>query len=94
MKSFFAHERPCHWDRERTCYRKYLCEGCEHQPKDEDKVNGKADPLPIKWVPGYFGGLVPECPVCGELPYRLDRCIFCGQRFTQDEEVGSDEDGN
>lgn len=94
MKRFFDYEHRCHWDRRRLCDRNHLCEGCEHQPKDEDKVNGKADPLPIKWVMGYMGVPEPWCPACGEIPYRPDRCIFCGQRFIQNEEVGSDEDGD
>jgi len=23
----------------------------------------------------------PVCPRCGEIPYRVDYCVFCGQRF-------------
>lgn len=29
----------------------------------------------------------PKCPRCGEMPYSTKRCVFCGQRFIQDEAV-------
>lgn len=34
---------------------------------------------------GY--GMIPECPVCGEMPYSTEQCHWCGQRFLQDEEI-------
>lgn len=34
---------------------------------------------------GY--GRVPKCPTCGEMPYDLEQCHWCGQLFIQDEEV-------
>lgn len=34
---------------------------------------------------GY--GMIPECPICGEMPYSTEQCYWCGQRFVQDEEV-------
>ena len=34
---------------------------------------------------GY--GMIPMCPVCGEMPYSTEQCHWCGQRFIQDEEV-------
>lgn len=30
---------------------------------------------------------IPECPICGEMPYSTEQCYWCGQRFVQDEEV-------
>lgn len=30
---------------------------------------------------------VPICPHCGEMPYSTRQCVFCGQRFIQDEAV-------
>ena len=29
----------------------------------------------------------PVCPHCGEMPYSYERCVFCGQRFVQDEKT-------
>lgn len=73
----------CHWDESRICTGDLYCNGCEYQPADADKPNGKAAPVHIRWVKSY-GGTEPECPVCGEMPYSLERCLFCGQRFLSD----------
>lgn len=51
----------------------------------DDKPNGKAAPLPIAWEQDYGGGIFPQCPACGEMPYSLDRCTFFGQRFIKDD---------
>lgn len=34
---------------------------------------------------GY--GIIPECPVCGEMPYDTEQCHWCGQHFIQDQET-------
>ena len=78
---------PCHWDEDLKCDHEFLCEECEHQPAPEDKPNGKAEPVMIKWLVDYDGGLYPKCPACDDMPYDLERCIFCGQRFIQDDPV-------
>lgn len=51
-------------------------------------------PVPLLWKDTYDGmrdkiipGGEPECPRCGEMPYSLQQCVFCGQRFIQDEVV-------
>lgn len=75
----------CHWDKERVCERNLCCTGCEYQPPDDEKPNGKAAPRPIEWALDYGGGVYPQCPACGEMPYSLYRCTFCGQRFIKDE---------
>lgn len=31
--------------------------------------------------------MIPECPICGEMPYSTEQCHWCGQRFIQDKEV-------
>lgn len=72
----------CHWDKSLTCDGFY-CDICERQPADDDKENGKAEPVHIRWTQDY-GGTFPECPSCGEMPYSLERCVFCGQRFLSD----------
>lgn len=80
---------PCHWHEEITCPNGQMCDGCEHQPAPEEKKNGKAPPLPLKWEPDITGRGMgwPICPACGEMPYSTDQCLFCGQRFVEDEAV-------
>lgn len=74
----------CNWDSERECDNSLLCEDCPYQPADDDKPNGRNDPIKVKWDSSEFGTW-PECPSCGEMPYSLDRCFFCGQKFDQDD---------
>ena len=50
----------------------------------DDKENGKAEAVQLRWTDDYDGGRVPECPSCGQMPYSLERCIFCGQKFLPD----------
>ena len=51
-------------------------------------------PMRLIWRDTYDGAAdriihnaVPECPRCGEMPYSTKRCVFCGQRFIQDETI-------
>lgn len=51
-------------------------------------------PVPLLWVDSFDGmrdiiirGGEPQCPHCGDMPYSLQQCVFCGQRFIQDEAV-------
>ena len=37
----------------------------------------------IVWM-DYYDGRFPECPSCGEMPYSVDQCVFCGQKFLAD----------
>lgn len=55
-------------------------------------LGGLRKPLPLKWVTSYNlqtdtcePAGEPECPHCGEMPYSTERCVFCGQRFTQED---------
>lgn len=55
-------------------------------------LGGLRKPLPLKWVPSYNWQTdtyepagEPECPHCGEMPYSTERCVFCGQRFAQED---------
>lgn len=77
--------RKCTWDKGVECHKEgpYPCEGCEHQPADDDKPSGKKPSLLIQWEQDY-GGISPVCPACGEMPYSLERCVFCGQKFIKD----------
>jgi len=72
----------CYWH-DVECKNNMNCDECDLQPPDDEKPNGKKEPVLIGWNRSY-GGTYPECPVCGEMPYSLDRCIFCGQRFIKD----------
>lgn len=46
----------------------------------------KKEPIKLPIVnDGY--GMIPKCPVCGEMPYSTKQCHWCGQKFVQDEEV-------
>lgn len=55
-------------------------------------IGSKRAPLPLKYR-DYFHGMSdriipggePECPHCGEMPYSYNQCVFCGQRFIEQE---------
>lgn len=74
----------CHWNKRLVCKNDFYCDACKHQPAADDKENGKAEPVQLRWTEDYDGGRVPECPSCGQMPYSLERCIFCGQKFLPD----------
>ena len=74
----------CHWDKGLVCKKEFYCDTCEHQPAADDKENGKAEPVHIRWAEDYWSGRYPECPSCGNMLYSLERCVFCGQRFLPD----------
>lgn len=74
---------PCHWHPDITCKKGMHCDGCEYQPLNDEKPNGKRRPTKLRWEEQY-GMIVPICPSCGETPYKVDCCIFCGQKFIQD----------
>lgn len=77
----------CHWDNSLICKKQFRCDGCKHQPADEDKENGRAEPVHIRWAEDWDGSKAPECPSCGRMPYSLERCLFCGQKFLPDATV-------
>lgn len=82
----FLEERKftCHWHKNLICEHELNCQSCKYQPDDNEKPNGKNVPILIKWETD-FAGTMPVWPACGEMPYGLDRCIFCGQKFIKDE---------
>lgn|GEM_PF-3025248 len=47
-------------------------------------------PLPMEWEPqcglGDYVSYYPKCPRCGEMPYSMSECIFCGQRMIETEQ--------
>ena len=76
----------CYFDKGVFCEEPY-CEGCKHNPPPEEKQNGKNAPVSLIWVQDYDGSTFPKCPSCGEMPYDLHTCFFCGQKFLGDETV-------
>ena len=56
------------------------------------RIGALRKPVRIRWVDGLTpcGDIAPksdpECPYCGEMPYSLEQCQFCGQRFIQEDE--------
>ncbi|MCX4355910.1 MAG: hypothetical protein OSJ43_06750 [Oscillospiraceae bacterium] len=55
-------------------------------------IGGLRKPVRLVWTDDYnfatdsiIRNAIPECPHCGEMAYNTKRCVFCGQRFIQDE---------
>ena len=84
MDDRFRFRTPCTWNEELECTGGFYCDLCEHQPQDDDKLNGKKEPVKIIWQNDY-GMIMPYCPTCGEMAYSTERCKFCGQKFIQEE---------
>ncbi len=85
----FPDDRACedYWDREaqEELDRKKE-EDTENRRKELWAIYAEKDPVKLPIVnDGY--GMIPMCPVCGEMPYSTEQCHWCGQRFIQDEEV-------
>lgn len=49
-------------------------------------VYAEKPPVKLRFEDDY-GGTIPMCPVCGEMPYSTKQCYWCGQRYVQDSEV-------
>lgn len=54
-------------------------------------LGGMRKPQALLYQDGYNfeqDKIVPNyelvCPHCGEMPYSTERCVFCGQRFTEE----------
>jgi len=77
-------KRKCYWHEDVVCELDRFCGGCKHQPLPEDKKNGKEPPVDIKWVNDY-GMMTPYCPKCNDMAYSTERCVFCGQKFNNNE---------
>lgn len=78
-KQFFSSVR-CHWHKDMACDHDLLCGSCEHQLADDDKPNGRKDPVKVE-LRNEYGMTAPYCPSCGEMAYSMERCVFCGQMF-------------
>lgn len=58
----------------------------ENRRKELWNIYSKREPIKLPIInDGY--GIIPECPICGEIPYSTKQCHWCGQRFIQDKEV-------
>ena len=90
IKPIYESTVKCHWDRERICKNGMFCGMCEYQPADDDKLNGRKDPVPIRWENDY-GMMMPYCPSCGEMAYSTERCVFCGQKLLPTEQPQKNE---
>lgn len=85
MIKFSDFEMKCNWNKEMVCKNGKDCQNCKYQPPDDEKKNGKNPPVKIGWEQSY-DGVYPQCPACGEMPYSTERCVFCGQKFIQEDE--------
>lgn len=74
-----------YWDKEEEEKYKALIEkDKENRRKELWNIYSKREPIKLPIVnDGY--GIIPECPICGEMPYSTKQCHWCGQRFIQDE---------
>lgn len=62
-------------------------------------LGSRRKPVPINWIDRYNGltdtitsHIEPRCPRCGEMPYSIEQCVFCGQRFTDYERMKEGQD--
>lgn len=76
------------WDREEEeRIDKLHEEDVEKRRKELWAIYSKREPVKLPIITDEFGGKIPECPTCGEVPYDTEQCHFCGQRFIQDKEI-------
>ncbi|MEY8369771.1 hypothetical protein AALA24_13545 [Anaerovoracaceae bacterium 42-11] len=76
-----------YWDRAEQ-ERKDREHDAERERERKKKWAMYANKPPVKLLIEFDGyGDIPVCPVCGDLPYSMEQCYWCGQRFIQDEEI-------
>ena len=77
-----------YWDRVKEEEIKRLEEeDKENRRKELWAIYAEREPIKLPIVIDEFGGKIPQCPICGEMPYSMEQCHWCGQRFIQDEET-------
>lgn len=76
-----------YWDRaEYEAEERRKAEETEKERQRKWAIYSKKPPVKLPIVfDGY--GKIPECPICGDVPYSTKQCYWCGQRFIQDEEI-------
>lgn len=55
----------CHWNKRLVCKKGFYCDTCKHQLAADDKENGKAEPVQLRWTEDYDGGEFPNAPPVG-----------------------------
>lgn len=84
-----AEDKACvdYWDREEheRSEREHE-ESVENRRRELWAVYAEKEPVKLPIVDDGYG-IVPKCPTCGEMPYDLEQCHWCGQRFVQNEET-------
>lgn len=75
------------WDKEYhdRCERSYSI-AIERRREELWKIYSAKEPVELPIVFDGYGN-IPECPICGEMPYSTKQCHWCGQRFIQDENI-------
>jgi hypothetical protein len=77
-----------YWDKAEEDRLKALHEqDVENRRKELWAIYAEKEPVKLPIVIDEFGGRIPECPICGEMPYDTEQCHWCGQRFIQDDEI-------
>jgi hypothetical protein len=76
-----------YWDKaEHERIEKAQEEAKEKRREELWAIYAKREPIKLPII--HDGcGLIPECPICGEMPYSTEQCHWCGQRFIQDKEI-------
>lgn len=88
-KDISPEDKACvhYWDKAKEMeWKRQQDEDIENRRKELWAIYAKKPPIKLPIVNDGWGR-IPECPVCGEMPYDLDQCHWCGQRFIRDEEV-------
>jgi len=47
-------------------------------------IGKKRKPIKLEWENSYRNSIIPICPHCKEMPYSIEQCQFCGQRFIKE----------
>ena len=89
IKDISTEDKACviYWDKEEEeRYKALTAQDEENRRKELWNIYSKREPIKLPIVNDGHG-MIPECPICGEMPYSTEQCHWCGQRFIQDEEV-------
>lgn len=89
VKDILPTDKACcsFWDRtEHERIERLKDEAQENRRKELWAIYAEREPIKLPIVhDGY--GRIPECPICGEMPYSTEQCHWCGQRFIQDKDT-------
>ena len=93
MGEISPNEKHCEENWDSALFEKSRKDYEDHQEAEriaQIEANKDKPPVEIGWGVEYdyvtdSGVMVPECPVCHEMPYSLEECYFCGTKFIQDD---------